>query len=86
MRDVAERSSERRALHAGTLYRTLARLLNLGLLEELGERPAADVQDERRRYYRLTPLGRQVARAEARRLQAQVQAARVRHLLEGDVP
>jgi len=86
MRDVSERSGGAVTLHAGTLYRTLARLLELGLIEELDERPAADVHDERRRYYRLTPLGFDVARAEARRLAAQVDAARVRRLLEGELP
>src|SRR5262245_8119805 len=65
MREVEERSGGRVALHAGTLYRALHRLLRARLVEELDERPARD--DERRRYYRLTPLGRGVAQAEARR-------------------
>jgi DNA-binding PadR family transcriptional regulator len=86
MRDVAERSGGAVTLHAGTLYRSLARLLELGLIEELDERPAADVDDERRRYYHLTPLGLDVTRAEARRLAAQVHAARMRRLLEGEQP
>ena len=86
MRDVAERSSGAATLHAGTLYRTLARLLDLGFIEELDERPAADVDDQRRRYYRLTPFGRDVARAEARRLAHQVESARRRKLLEGAAP
>jgi DNA-binding PadR family transcriptional regulator len=86
MREVSERSAGAVTIHAGTLYRTLARLLETGLIEELEERPAADVEDERRRYYRLTPLGMDVARAEARRLAAQVHAARLRHLLEGEQP
>ena len=84
MRDVAERTAGAVTLHAGTLYRTLARLLELGFIEELGERPAADVDDQRRRYYRLTPFGREVARAEARRLAHQVASARQRRLLEGE--
>jgi DNA-binding PadR family transcriptional regulator len=83
MRDVAERSAGAVTLHAGTLYRTLARLLELGFIEELDERPASDVDDQRRRYYRLTPFGLEVARAEARRLAQQVEAARRRRLLEG---
>src|SRR5262249_52875969 len=86
MRDVAERSGGAVTLHAGTLYRTLARLLDLGLIEELDERPAADVDDERRRYYKLTPLGLDVARAEAQRLAAQVRTAKLRHLLESETP
>jgi DNA-binding PadR family transcriptional regulator len=84
MRDVGERSGGATTLHAGTLYRTLARLLELGFIEELDERPAADVDDQRRRYYRLTPFGRDVARAEARRLATQVESARRRRLLEGN--
>jgi DNA-binding PadR family transcriptional regulator len=67
-------------LHAGTLYRALSRLLDQGLIEELDERPDPG-GDERRRYYRLTPLGRAVARAEAARLASQVVAAR--RLLRG---
>jgi DNA-binding PadR family transcriptional regulator len=83
MRDVAERSAGAVTLYAGTLYRTLARLLETGLIEEIGDRPVGNVDDQRRRYYRLTPLGLDVARAEAHRLDAQVQAARIRRLLEG---
>jgi len=85
MRDVSERSAGSVTLHAGTLYRTLARLLELGFIEELDERPAADVDDQRRRYYRLTPFGLDVARAEARRLAQQVESARRRRLLEGQI-
>src|SRR5689334_15456395 len=81
MRDVSERTDGRIDLHAGTLYRALGRLLDAGLIEELDERPAPDVDDERRRYYRLTTRGSAVARAEAERLEAQVSAARERRLL-----
>ena len=83
MRDVTERSGGAVTLHAGSLYRTLAKLLELGFIEELDERPAADVDDQRRRYYRLTPFGRDVAKAEARRLAQQVASARARRLLDG---
>jgi DNA-binding PadR family transcriptional regulator len=83
MQEVERRSGGAVALHAGTLYRALSRLLDDGLIEELDERPAADVDDERRRYYRLTALGRSVARAEAARLADQVGAARARRLLGG---
>ena len=70
-------------LRTGTLYRALARLLDDGLIKEVpdGGQPSAD--DERRRYYRITPHGREVARAEARRLADQVAAARARKLLSG---
>jgi DNA-binding PadR family transcriptional regulator len=83
MQEVERRSGGAVALHAGTLYRALSRLLDDGLIDELDERPAADVDDERRRYYRLTSLGRSVARAEAARLADQVSAARTRRLLGG---
>src|SRR5256885_12957161 len=52
----------------GTLYRALRRMLADGWVAESARRPAADLDDERRRYYRLTPLGRRVASAEAERL------------------
>ena len=81
MKDVSERTGGRIDLHPGTLYRALGRLLDGGLIEELDERPAADVDDERRRYYRLSPLGAAAARAEAERLDAQLAAARSRHVL-----
>lgn len=80
---VERRSGGAIALHPGTLYRALSRLLGAGLIEELGERPDPALDDSRRRYYRLTPLGLEVARAEARRLASQVEAARARRLLPG---
>lgn len=61
---------------AGTLYRTIQRLLEDGLLNEIDERPAPDEDDERRRYYRIAPFGRTVARAEAQRLAGLVRLAR----------
>jgi DNA-binding PadR family transcriptional regulator len=76
MQDVERRTDGRIVLHPGTLYRALGRLLDQGLIEELEERPAGDRDDERRRYYRLTTLGRAVARAEVERLAEQVSAAR----------
>ena len=81
MREVENRTGGSVVLHAGTLYRALHRLLRAELVEELEERPAED--DERRRYYALTRLGREVAVAEARRLASQVNAARARRLLKG---
>jgi DNA-binding PadR family transcriptional regulator len=81
MQDVGRRTDGRIDLHPGTLYRALGRLLDGGLIEELDERPPADADDERRRYYRLTPFGADVARAETARLEAQVAAARARRLL-----
>ena len=75
MQDVERRTDGRIVLHAGTLYRALSRLLDQKLIEELDERPTRG-DDERRRYYRLTPLGEAVARAEVERLAGQVSAAR----------
>jgi DNA-binding PadR family transcriptional regulator len=83
MLDIERRTGGTVSLHAGSLYRALNRLLEAGLIEELDERPAPDQDDERRRYYRLTAKGLQVARGEARRLASQVEAARERRLLPG---
>ena len=80
MQEVERRTEGRIVLHPGTLYRALARLLDQKLLEELDERRGDD--DQRRRYYRLTPLGRAVAHAEVDRLASQVTAAR--RLFRGD--
>lgn len=81
MRAVQDRTGGP-AMHAGTLYRALARLVETELIEEIeGEQDPSG--DERRRYYRLTRLGREVATAEARRLEAQVGAARAHGLLGG---
>ena len=80
MQAVERRTGGRITLHAGTLYRALARLVDAEMIEELDERPDPTT-DERRRYYRLTPYGRDVARAEAARLESQVQAARSLRLL-----
>jgi DNA-binding PadR family transcriptional regulator len=76
--DIAERTEGAMRLGTGTLYTAISRLLEQGLIEEPDERPAADEDDERRRYYRLTTHGRDVANAEARRLSALVKMARTR--------
>jgi DNA-binding PadR family transcriptional regulator len=68
-------------LEPGTLYRALHRMLKDGWVVESARRPAADQDDERRRYYRLTPAGRKVAMAEAERLQRLVNVARAHRLL-----
>lgn len=65
-------------LRTGTLYRSLARLLESDLLEEVDGRKTTD---ERRRYYRITTHGREIAALEAKRLEGQVAAARARRLL-----
>lgn len=68
-------------LEPGTLYRALHRMLADGWVVELARRPAADVDDQRRRYYRLTALGRRVATAEADRLWRLLTFARSQRLL-----
>ena len=65
----------------GTMYRALARMVENRLIEAAARRPASDVSDERRNYYRITDMGRRVAMAEARRLEALTQAARIGGLL-----
>ena len=80
MQDVEQRTGGAVKLHPGTLYRALARLLEQALIEELEERRER-MDDERRRYYRLTKLGRAVAEAEAARLEQQVRQARARRLI-----
>jgi DNA-binding PadR family transcriptional regulator len=76
--DIADRTGGAMRLGTGTLYTAISRLLDGGLIEEPDERPDADEDDERRRYYRLTGFGRDVANAEARRLATLVKMARSR--------
>jgi len=80
IQDIAERTGGAIRLSAGTLYRSIQRMLDDGLIVEPRERPAPEEDDERRRYYRLTPLGEAVAKAEARRLAGLVRMARARGL------
>ena len=76
IQDVAARTDGALRLSAGTLYRSIQRMLEQGLIVETDERPAPDQDDERRRYYRNTAFGAAVARAEARRLTQLVRLAR----------
>ncbi len=76
MREVRRRTEGRRRLAPGTLYRSLKQMEERGLVAESEERPEPDLDDERRRYYRLTDLGRRVALAEVERLEGLVSAAR----------
>jgi DNA-binding PadR family transcriptional regulator len=68
MQEVAERTGRRTKLNPGTLYTTLRRLLEQGLIVELNERDLEESHDERRRHYRLTRFGRRVAQLELARL------------------
>jgi DNA-binding PadR family transcriptional regulator len=76
IQDVEQRTGGQLRLSAGTLYRSIQRMLEQGLLVETSERPAPELDDERRRYYRITQFGTRVARAEARRLDELVSMAR----------
>ena len=76
MREASERSDGRVELQAGALYRLLGRLLDDGLVAESQRRPAAEADDERRRYYRVTSLGRRTIAAEADRMASLASAAR----------
>src|SRR5712672_939689 len=68
MQDVARQTDDALQLGPGTLYGCLKRMLAAGLVEESDERPDLELDDERRRYYRMSALGRRVVRAEAQRL------------------
>jgi DNA-binding PadR family transcriptional regulator len=81
MQDVGVRTDGKVALSAGTLYTAVRRMLEQGLIEELRESPDPESADERRRYYRLTQLGRDVAVAEARRLSSMLEHARATKLI-----
>jgi len=81
MREVDERTEGKMRVGPGTLYGSIKRMLNDGLIEELDERPDPELDDERRRYYRLSDLGRRVAIAEAERLDKLVKSARSKKLL-----
>jgi DNA-binding PadR family transcriptional regulator len=76
IQDVANRTDGELKLSAGTLYRSIQRMLEQGFIIEPRERPEPEADDERRRYYRITQLGKTVARAEARRLMELVRLAR----------
>ena len=83
MQDVAARTDGKVQLSAGTLYSSIRRMLEQGLIEELAESPDPSSTDERRRYYRLTRFGRRVAAAEVERLNALLQQARATGLVRG---
>ena len=80
IKDVAARTGGTLKLSAGTLYRSVDRMVQQGLIREISSRPAKDMDDQRRRYYRITPFGREVAMAEARRLAQMLDLARAKGL------
>lgn len=81
IQEVAARTDGAVRMSAGTLYRSIQRMVEQGLIEERADRPAPAVDDERRRYYRLTPFGLDVTRAETERLAALVRLARAHGVL-----
>ncbi|HOC58260.1 MAG TPA: PadR family transcriptional regulator [Verrucomicrobiota bacterium] len=81
MQEVAESTDGRMKMGPGTLYGTIKRLLEAGMIEECDERPDPEMDDERRRYYRLTALGQRAVKAEARRYAELVEFARRKRLL-----
>ncbi|MEP6763963.1 MAG: PadR family transcriptional regulator [Gemmatimonadaceae bacterium] len=85
IQEVEKLTSGELRLSAGTLYRSIQRMLEQGLIRETRERPAPELDDERRRYYRITPFGAAVARAEARRMLDLVRIARAQGLNLGKI-
>jgi len=83
MQDVAARTEGKVQLSAGTLYSSIRRMLEQGLIEELAEGPDPSSTDERRRYYRLTRFGKRAAAAEVARLNALLKQARETGLVPG---
>ncbi len=81
MQEVLERSGGKVRLWPATLYGSIKRLMEAGLIAESDERPAPELDDARRRYYRLTNFGRRVLEAESDRLQELVHAIRVKRVM-----
>ena len=81
MQDVLQRTNGKVRLWPATLYGSIKRLIEADLIEESDERPAPELDDARRRYYRLTPLGKRVLDAECERLQELVRSIRVKQAL-----
>ena len=84
MQEVERSTGGHTVLHPGTLYRAISRLVSGGLVCESDTLPA-EAEDQRRRYYALTVLGREVVAAEARRLATRVRAAQVKNLLPAKI-
>ena len=81
IKEVDRRSEGRISLSAGTLYTIIRRFEQEGLIAESAARPEAALDDERRRYYKLTEFGREVARAEGRRMEGALGMARAKNLI-----
>lgn len=83
MQDVARQTSDGLQMGPGTLYGCLKRMLAAGLVEEADERPDPELDDERRRYYRITAVGVRAVREEAQRLAMAVAAAKSKRVFAG---
>ena len=83
MQEVSSQTNGKVKLGPGTLYRTIKRMIEDKLIEESDERPDPEMDDERRRYYRLSDFGQKAATFEAQRLSSLVRIARSRKLLHG---
>ena len=81
IQDIEQRTGGELRLSAGTLYRSIQRMLEQGLIRETRDRPAPELDDERRRYYRITKFGEDVARGEAQRMASLVRMARAQGLV-----
>jgi DNA-binding PadR family transcriptional regulator len=86
MQEIATRTKGRLFIGPGTLYGSIKRLLAAGFIVEVEGRPDPGLNDERRRYYQLTDVGRRVATAEAERLAQLVEVARTKRLIGGEQP
>jgi DNA-binding PadR family transcriptional regulator len=84
MRRVEEQTAGRTRLGPGTLYSSIQALLEAGFILEVSQPVAADSNDERRRYYRVTAAGRKAGRKEAERLADLVRIARAKKILRGE--
>jgi len=84
VQDIRDRTDGKVKLLPGNLYAVLRRLMDSGLLAEASRRPAEDLEDQRRRYYRITKLGERVLSADAERMKALVQQVEARNLIEVD--
>lgn len=83
MQEIDRRTGGKAVILPGTLYTSIARMLDQGLIEDAPDRPDPDADDERRRYYRLTRLGRSVVAAEVGRLTALIRVAEEHKLVPG---
>ena len=86
MQDVARQTNDALQLGPGTLYGCLKRMLAAGLIEESEERPDPELDDVRRRYYRMKPLGERTVRAEAQRIAGALAAAKSKRIFVGGKP